>query len=234
MDSILAVSCIILHSYVLAYDRVYGGPQSSVQFYHYAKTPKGSLLRRLLLGRRTGLISAEEFLQYRVTFPTLTPDPDSNTPPLPSRFEFPVLRYPRIYRIPIYPVNAPSMMLRKADWDVQVQEFLEYYRPHVHEPKSAASASASQERSSTKDTRRIRRLEQAPIFPLRREIQFSRHAPRAIKPLPKRASLRVSQSTVLGVVARTVVDVGSVIVRGVKRLKEGLEEGGVLKKRRLL
>ncbi|EKM76346.1 hypothetical protein AGABI1DRAFT_115898 [Agaricus bisporus var. burnettii JB137-S8] len=227
MDSILAVSCIVMYSYILAFDRVYGGPQSDIQFYHYTPTPPKSLLHKLLLGRRTGLVSAEEFMQYGITFPSITYSADSEKS-IPPRFQYPVLRYPRVSRIPvIYPMNAPSIMHQRTDWDAQVQQFLDYYRPYVFEPTPTAQVSPAIDEQP-------RHQHRMPVFPIRRPKRYSRNA-RAIKPLPKRAQAVAppAQPTVLEFVTQTVADVGSVIVRGVKRLKDGLEDGGIIKKRRL-
>lgn len=65
------------------------------------------------------------------------------------------------------------------------------------------------------------------------EDQMTRRVPRVLRPLPRRARpADEQQGTVVGFVVQAATDMGSAIVSGVKRLRDGLDEGVGLKRAR--
>lgn len=216
----------------MAYDRAHAPPERNwvirASDTRYYTRPRRSLLDHILLDRPAAFIPLDTFEEeYEITFPEMT----SPIPPMPERFHLtptdwslPSNPMPPIYHTP----NAAPSSITEHGPDWQMQANLRGLLQILGPPQPTNNAIAAL--PPTPSPLHPNGLPQPRVGPFRR-------APRMIRPLPRRAQMPETSSqttTVVGFVAQTAAGVGSAIANGIKRLRDGVEEGMSSKRLRIL
>lgn len=233
MDHVLAVAWIIIESYLGAYDQVYAPPLRALP----PRPRSTTLIECLFREEPIVFLSLNALVEnYELEFPDIFTPP----PPTPPSFRLTPPNWTEPSRRPNYmpPIHAtpnaapPSIALNPPAWRMEMQ-----LRSVLQQVGQVNQNNAMLPTPHPPPVVILHPTVPPNQIPVPLEEQF-RRVPRPHRPLPRRVrsadgQQAGSQTTAVGFVVQAAVDVGSAIVSGMKRLRDGFDEGRSWKRMRI-